>query len=144
MKSITKLLHEAEQTSRAIFANQPRPFGAGSITIRRFEVLAAISVTPSCSQTDLVTSTKIDRSTLANLVRKMGEDGLLKRERKSDDAREYSVTLTAKGHTALDAMRPVADVANSKLLDLLDEKERKPFLAALEKLAAVGLSAYTV
>lgn len=144
MKTITKLLHEAEQTSRAIFANQPRPFGANRITIRRYEVICAIADHPSCSQTDLVNATKIDRSTLAGLVKKLANDGLLKRERRADDSREYSVTLTEKGHTALEAMRPVADVANSKLLDLLDKKERDVFMKALEKLADVSLSVYAV
>jgi MarR family transcriptional regulator, temperature-dependent positive regulator of motility len=144
MQSITDLLHRAEQNSRAVFAATPLPTVVKDITLRQYSVLAAISAEPGVSQTRLCEITSIDRSTLAGLVFRLSEKGLLRRERTGDDMRAYSVTLTKKGESAIDAIRPVADVANSKLLGILGDDERASFMAALEKLADVQLSVYAV
>jgi MarR family transcriptional regulator, temperature-dependent positive regulator of motility len=144
MQSITDLLHRAEQSSRAIFAAVPLPFGAKDITIRQYSVLSAISAEPGATQTRLCEITSIDRSTLADLVFRMAQKGLINRSRTGGDRRAYAVTLTDKGETAIGAMRAVADVANNKLLGLLGEEEQLAFRSALEKLADVQLSLYVV
>ena len=144
MQSIIELLHRAEQASKAIFACIPLPAGAEGVTPRQYAVLAAVGAASGASQTELVKATSIDRSTLAVLVRRLEVRGLIRRVRTKEDARAYSVSLTAKGETMVDAMRPVSDGANSRMLDALGDGEREAFVAALEKLAAMPLSAYTV
>ena len=144
MQSIIDLLHRAEQTSKSIFACVPLPEGAEGMTIRQYAVLAAIGKNPGVIQTVIGSVTNIDRSTLAGLVRRLDQKGLVRRIRTKEDTRAYSVSLTKKGESMVAAIRPVNDGANERLLGLLPAEERAAFLSALEKLASVQLSAYTI
>jgi DNA-binding MarR family transcriptional regulator len=67
------------------------------ITESQYEVLSAVETYAPCSQTDLVMATGIDRSTLADVVRRLVKRGLLKRRRTKADARMYAVDLTPEG-----------------------------------------------
>jgi DNA-binding MarR family transcriptional regulator len=56
---------------------------------------------PGASQTRLVEVTKIDRSTLADIVRRLTAKGYATRKRTRHDARLYTVKLTSEGEKAL-------------------------------------------
>jgi DNA-binding MarR family transcriptional regulator len=96
--SASHLLHRAEQSATDIFS---RIAPAGLLTPRQFAILAAIEANQGLSQTGLVENTGIDRSTLADIIRRMLDKGLIKRERTADDARAYAVHLTRKGSNML-------------------------------------------
>ena len=92
-------LHRASQIGTKIFADL---IGTEhDITPRQAQVLAVVWVGESdgrkMSQTDIVDVTKIDRSTLADVVKRLTKKGLLARRRRKEDARAYSVTLTPEG-----------------------------------------------
>ena len=53
----------------------------GGLTPRQLAVLITVSQTEGQSQTGLVERTGIDRSTMADIVRRMQRKGLLKRRR---------------------------------------------------------------
>ena len=142
MQSIIDLLHRAEQTSKAIFAGAALPPGAEGVTLRQYMALEAAAKMTGCSQTELGIVTRIDRSTLADVVSKLARKGLLRRTRTEEDQRSYSISVTPKGKSMLDAMRPVSVGANKRLLALLPKDERDAFLASLAKLAEAPLSAY--
>ena len=70
--SPSHLLHRALQRALDIYAEA---FGEGGITQRQFAVLAAADEHAGATQADLVRITGIDRSTLADMVRRMlGKD----------------------------------------------------------------------
>ena len=71
-----------------------RETGARDLTKQQFMVLAALEHNDGASQTALVEITGIDRSTLAEMVRRMLERGLLSRERTEEDARANAVAIT--------------------------------------------------
>jgi DNA-binding MarR family transcriptional regulator len=82
---------------------------------------------------------------LADLVRRLAEKGLIQRVRleyAGGDARMYSVSLTKKGESMVEALKPVNDAVNSRLLNVLGDGERAAFIASLAKLADAPLSAY--
>jgi len=95
------------------------------------------------SQTALVERTGIDRSTLAEMVRRMLEKGLLSRERTEEDQRANSVAISPAGRKALRAARTAADRAEKALLDSLPPTERQKFVKLLAQVAAAA-EAYSV
>ncbi|MDE2630688.1 MAG: winged helix-turn-helix transcriptional regulator, partial [Alphaproteobacteria bacterium] len=82
-----------------------REAGSCELTKQQFIVLAALESNEGVSQTALVEMTGIDRSTLAEMVRRLLERGLLLRERTEQDARANAVAITGNGRKALRAAR---------------------------------------
>ncbi|MCK9911289.1 MarR family transcriptional regulator, partial [Microbacteriaceae bacterium K1510] len=80
----------------------------GDLTPRQYAVLVAVAQNEGVSQTLLVEKTGVDRSTLADIVRRMLKKGLLQRRRTKEDARAYSVKLTDEGWRVLKAADPLA------------------------------------
>lgn len=115
-RSPSHLLHKALQRALDIYAEE---FGAGGITQRQFAVLAAASEHEGATQADLVRTTGIDRSTLADMATRMIAKGLLERERSALDARANAVSLTDAGRAELEAARPKMAAADARLLKLI-------------------------
>lgn len=128
-KSPSHLLHRAQQLA----ADR---FGPADITLRQFAVLAAVSNRNGQSQTDLVNATGIDRSTLADMILRMEERGLLSRGRSANDGRAKSVTLTSGGRSALASAAPRAKLADDAILSAIPRAKRAPFIETLRVLAA--------
>ena len=91
---IFHLLHRASQRADDIFAKQVGEIG---LTARQFAVLLTVAESTSPSQTDIVRDTGIDRSTVADMVRRMARNGLLQRRRSREDARANILQLTEFG-----------------------------------------------
>ena len=68
-----------------------REAGGKELTKQQFTLLCALEQNDGTSQTALVEITGIDRSTLAEMVRRMLEKGLLSRERTEEDQRANAV-----------------------------------------------------
>ena len=131
--SVGHLLHRAAQRALDFYAEEG---GAGAITQRQHAVLAAVSAKEGAAQADLVAATGVDRSTLADMVARMLDKGLLVRERSAVDARANAVRLTDAGRAALSEIGPRADAADARLLALLPKGKRGVFLDALAALSA--------
>lgn len=127
-KSPIHLLHRAGQCAGDIFSNE---IGENDLTPRQYAVLVAVSLNEGLSQTDLVELTGVDRSTLADIVRRMLKKGLLQRRRTKDDARAYAVKLTEEGWRVLRGSEPVVKRVDDRLLQALPPKQREQFLADL-------------
>jgi len=135
-RSPIQLLHRAQQLALDIYAQE---LGADAITHRQFAVLTAVADAEGAPQIDLVRTTGIDRSTLADMVARMVAKGLLARERSAVDGRANAVRLTAAGRAALDEAAPKVARADTQLLKLLGSAEaRKLFTALLQGLAQAG------
>lgn len=129
--SAIHLLHRAGQCAGDLFAEE---VAANGLTPRQYAVLIAVSQEQGLSQTDLVERTGIDRSTLADIVRRLLKKGLVNRRRTKSDARVYSVRLSDKGREALHAARPAAHQAEERLLAVLDPARRNEFLDSLNRI----------
>ncbi len=111
--------------------------GGANLTPRQYAVLLTVSLNEGLSQTHLVERTGIDRSTLADIVRRMLKKGLLQRRRTKEDARAYAVKLTEEGWKALKAADPVARRVDERILTVLPgEQQRERFMEDLN--AIVG------
>lgn len=130
--SVGHLLHRAAQRALDFYAEEGGP---GGVTQRQHAVLAAVAAREGAAQADLVAATGVDRSTLADMVARMIDKGLLVRERSALDARANAVRLTDPGRAALAEIGPRADAADARLLALLPKGKRDAFLEALTALA---------
>jgi DNA-binding MarR family transcriptional regulator len=131
--SISHLLHRAVQIAADLHSEQAGPEG---LTPRQFAVLAAIAETEGATQSQLVRSTGVDRSTLAELLTRLMTRGLVSRLRSPGDARANQVSLTETGRALLAAAQPLAEAADLALLSRLPEDRRARFQRDLRRLVA--------
>jgi DNA-binding MarR family transcriptional regulator len=129
--SLISLLHRANQIATESFSSA---VGDTAMTARQVQVLAAIDATDGPSQTTLVNMTGVDRSTLADIVRRLQKNKLIERRRSKVDARAYVVKLTEAGKQALASGMPALVSVEKSLLASLAGKERSDLLATLSKM----------
>lgn len=133
-RSPLHLLHRAGQCAAEVFQIE---LGSGDITPRQFAVLVTVSQHEGLSQTHLVERTGIDRSTLADVVRRMLKKGLLQRRRTREDARAYAVKLTEEGWRVLKSVDPLARKVDDKILSSLPAGQREKLLQDLNAIVQV-------
>src|SRR5215831_16549916 len=136
-QSPSHLLRRCVQYANDLFSREP---GASDLTKQQFTVLAAVEHNEGISQTDLVAMTGIDRSTLAEMIRRMIEKGLLDRERTESDQRANAVRMAPGGRKALRSARTASERVERTLLSGLSASDRPRFL---KMLAAVVSQAET-
>lgn len=131
-RSPSHLLRRAEQFAAELFARSELHDG---VTLRQTVLLAAIAEAEGASQSDLVRTTGVDRSTLAEMMARMEKKGLIARAAAADDGRAKSVRLTAGGRRRLDAVLPAIANVDRSLLAALPASKRTAFQAILAELA---------
>lgn len=129
--SPSHLLHRALQRALGIYAEE---MGDDALTQRQYALLSGVAALDQPSQTDLVGLTGIDRSTLAELVSRLIDKGLLARTRSDADGRAKTVSLTEAGHAVLAAAEPRVRAADKRILSLLAKPKREPFLKLITRL----------
>ena len=122
------LLRRCVQYANDLFSQEP---GASDLTKQQFIVLSAVEQNEGMSQTDLVNITGIDRSTLAEMIRRMIEKGLLDRERTETDQRANAVRIAPGGRKALRTARAASERAERALLSALSSSDRAKFIRML-------------
>jgi DNA-binding MarR family transcriptional regulator len=115
-----------------------RETGDRDLTRQQYLVLAVLDQNDRASQTALVEATGIDRSTLAEMVRRMLVRGLLSRSRTQMDGRANEITITQAGRRILRSARLAAERAERALLDPLPPPERSRFVRSLALIASAA------
>ena len=133
--SAVHLIHRASQAASELFAARA---GKTGITPRQFAVLVTVAQNEGLSQTGLVDRTGIDRSTLADIIRRMIQRGLLQRKRTRQDARAYAVRLSEHGREILQQAIPAVQLAEQELLAELSEDERRTLINMLARFSERG------
>jgi DNA-binding MarR family transcriptional regulator len=128
--SLLSLLHRANQIATERFASV---MGDSDLTPRQIQVLAAIEANEGLSQTKIVELTGVDRSTLADIIKRLLKNKLVERRRSKEDARAYVVKLSAGGRQALAIGKPALATVEK---GLLPTKSRAELTALLEKIIA--------
>ena len=139
-RSPSHLLRRAEQFATELFARSELHDG---VTLRQTVLLAAIAEAEGASQSDLVRTTGVDRSTLAEMMARMEKKGLIARAAAADDGRAKSVRLTNEGRRRLDAVLPAIRDVDRNLLAALTATKRTAFQAILAELAEAADSKMT-
>lgn len=130
-KALAVLVHQGSQIADDKCAGH---FPEGSeLTPRQAFLLAVVADNEGVSQTRLVELTKIDRSTLADMVRRLIKNGLLQRRRTQKDARAYAVRLTSEGNAVLGPARTALMKANADLVAKVGKQRAALLLEILEE-----------
>jgi MarR family transcriptional regulator, temperature-dependent positive regulator of motility len=132
-RSPIHLLHRASQVVEEIFTAEVE---IDRLTPRQLAVLITVAQNEGLSQTGIVERTGVDRSTLADIVRRLQKRGLLQRRRTKRDARAYAVKLTDQGRQVLRSAEPLAKRVDQRILDALPTKRRDQFLGALASIVS--------
>ena len=133
------LLHRAGQCAGDVFQAE---MSLGDLTPRQYAILLTVAQNEGLSQTHLVEKTGIDRSTLADIVRRLLKKGLLQRRRTKDDARAYAVKLTEEGFRILKSAEPIAKKVDDRILAALPNQQRDRFVQDLNTIVkALGTAA---
>jgi MarR family transcriptional regulator, temperature-dependent positive regulator of motility len=132
-RSPIHLLHRAGQCAGDIFQSE---MSTGDLTPRQYAVLVTVAHNEGLSQTNLVDRTGIDRSTLADIIRRMLKKGLIQRRRTKEDARAYAVKLSEEGWKTLKSAEPMAKRIDDKIMAALPNASRERFLQDLNVIVA--------
>ncbi|WP_010627589.1 MarR family winged helix-turn-helix transcriptional regulator [Halomonas sp. KM-1] len=126
------LLRRCHQISVAIFLRKCEEY---NLTQLQYVILSALDEKGSLDQITLGGYTALDRNTVAVVVKKLEERGLVTRRRNPEDRRSMLVTLTDAG----EALRMEAEAAvlqaQDDILGPLDEQERETLCRLLQRLA---------
>lgn len=129
-RSPVHLLHRASQSVTDLFSRVIK----SDLTPRQLAVLTAVARNEGCNQTDIVEQTGIDRSTMAEMVRRLVDKGLIERRRSKKDTRAYVIKLSQDGQRILKSAEPLAKRVDDKVLHALGGRSTA-FLDSLSVLA---------
>ena len=128
-RSILHLLRRVDQCAAQLYTIESSD---RDLTLRQLAILTAISQQENLSQTDLVTITGIDRSTVAGIVSRVIRKGLLERRRSPSDGRAYCVRLSRRGAKAVAGADRLYTKIEKKLLAGVPASEAHQFVSTLK------------
>lgn len=105
-----------------------------NMTSRQLVVLRYFNRNPGAHQGAAVTETGIDRSTLADIMARLDERGLVNRKRSKDDARANCVFVTAAGNKAVERADLIIASADERLLSGLSPQNCRVLETLLDRI----------
>jgi DNA-binding MarR family transcriptional regulator len=127
-RSVIHLLRRVDQCAAQLYTTESAD---NDLTLRQLAIMTAISRQENLSQTDLVTITGIDRSTVAGIVSRLIRKGLLERKRSPLDGRAYCVRLSKRGAKAVLGADRLYTRVEKKLLASVPAAEATKFVSTL-------------
>ncbi len=124
------LIRRAQQAHLAMWSRVV----STEITSVQYSILVVLDQCGQASQRELCDRVDLDRSTVADLVRRMERRGLVARARDVDDARRNTVTLTERGFAERARLKPLVEEANRRLTEGLTAEQREAMRAGLRAL----------
>ncbi|MFM0323114.1 MarR family winged helix-turn-helix transcriptional regulator [Caballeronia glebae] len=125
------LVRRLNQIHIALFFECCKDF---AITPVQYGLLTTLSERPGLDQTSLCAEVGVDRTTMADVLRRLEERGLVKREPSPHDGRLKIANITAKGRRAMKDMYGSMREAQVKFLDPLSPEDRVHFVRMMMKL----------
>lgn len=126
------LLRRCHQISVAIFLRKCEAF---ELTQLQYIILCALEEKGPIDQITLGGHTALDRNTVAVVVRKLEERGLVSRDRNPEDRRSMLVSLTEGGRQLRQRAEPSVAEVQEELLAPLDEEEKATLCHLLQTVA---------
>ena len=126
------LLRRCQQRAVDLFSSE---VGEDGPTPRQFAVLLGIHQNPGASQAELVRRSGIDRSTLAEILRRLIRRGLIARRRTTGDQRANALRLTAGGEILLARAIPGLVAAQERILEPIPRTQRARMIELLRLIA---------
>jgi DNA-binding MarR family transcriptional regulator len=122
------LIRRLHQLHSALFLEETRAFG---ITPVQYSLLTALAERGELDQHSLALEIGLERTSVAEVVPRLTERGLLERRPSRLDGRVKLVRLTRKGRGLLARMTAAAQRAHARTIERLPAAERDGFLLNL-------------
>ena len=122
----------------AVFQHFNRTLGVHGISGPQFGTLLLIEANPGVSQSSIAEALRFDRSTLVQVVDRLEDRGLVRREPSLQDRRSHALRLTEDGAALLDELKTLSDEHEGIVAETLNADERKSLLDLLERLHTPG------
>ena len=129
------LVWRAYQLTWQIFAEEAGPL---DITPVQEALLLVLSRRENLDQKTLAELVALDRSTAGNVIDRLEKRKLIARAENDKDRRARLVSLTARGKSLSEKLRPIAQRAAERLLAPLSPLERTEFIRLLRKITGLA------
>lgn len=124
-------IRRLRQITAGLFAAEAAAF---EITGQQWTTLQALGEFSRLEQNELCDILALDRATMATLLVRLEEKGLVRRTTSAADRRRKHVALTARGRRTLAEMAPVLDRIQDRILEPLAPVDRRAFRRMLKTL----------
>lgn len=125
------LIRRLHQIHIGLFAEE---CGPEDLTPVQFAILTVLQGGEEMDQLTLSTSVGVDRTSGADVIRRLERRGLLTREASTRDRRVRIVKITEQGKTFTARVRPMMAAAQNRLVAPLTEEEREEFFRIAKKM----------
>jgi DNA-binding MarR family transcriptional regulator len=125
------LIRRLHQLHCALFTEETRDFG---ITPVQYSLMTALDERGELDQNSLALEIGLERTTVADVVLRLHDRGVLERRRSAMDGRVRLVKLTRKGRALLKKMAGAVQRAHERTVAALAQGERDLFLLQMVKL----------
>jgi DNA-binding MarR family transcriptional regulator len=103
----------------------------------QYSALVLISLNPGMSQLALAAATGLDGSTLVPITNRFVKLGWIRRSRRPNDRRVYSLRITPAGQAILDQAWPLIEKREAQLAAVLEPRERAELIDMLARISDV-------
>ena len=121
------LLRRALQVMNVLWGEEVSP----SITSPQFAALNALYLESNLDQRTLGLRISLDRSTMADVVSRLCDRGLVRTERDARDGRRKTIALTVRGKHTVQQLIPRTHAMTDRLVGSLEASERSELLRLL-------------
>jgi len=126
------LLRRCQQRAVDLFVAE---VGEDGPTPRQFALMLCIQQNPGATQIELVRLSGIDRSTLAEMLRRLLRRGLVTRQKTDGDKRANALRLTRDGEAMLARVTPKVIASQERILGPIPRAQRRQLVALLSLIA---------
>ena len=109
-----------------------------TITSPQFAALNALYAEPKLDQRTLGERVSLDRSTMAEVVARLSDRGLIQTARDTRDGRRKTITLTTKGLHTVRQLIPRTHAMTDRLVGALDSRQRDSLLSLLTEVVGAN------
>src|SRR5262249_10953353 len=124
------MIRRVHQIAVALFIEETGKLG---VTNRQYGILFLLNHRPGLDQISVANLLGLDRSTTGMVLKKLEQDGLVLRSVGAHDRRRHSLRLTTAGEKLFCELAEPARKARNRVLSAFTPREKKLFLALLDK-----------
>jgi DNA-binding MarR family transcriptional regulator len=123
----------SNRVTRSYFTDVETKLG---ITLPEWRVLLTVFQEPGITAAEITSYWAMEKMAVNRAIQRLLRAGRLAREKSTEDARAYRLSLTPEGRKIYDEVLPVAAARYRHYMDALTAEERKAWIAAMKKLIA--------
>lgn len=123
-RSLGYTLHYTTRMAMAIFQERLRPH---RVAVGQFPILVHLWEEEGLTQRDLCDLIRVEQPTLANTLKRMERDGLIKRVSDMNDRRRRRIYLTQRAWDLKETLQAESVAVNSVFIKKMNEAEQSEF-----------------